>query len=273
MMHLSIQDRLVPGATLAEKATNASRYGFDAIELSAQPIMEHAREAIRDGVRISAICSGHRGWLIDPDPAQVRAARADIAELLELGAHLGAGLILVPIFGRTRFLPNCGTGRSAQEDEALFLEGMFEAAAHAERVGATILLEAINRYQNSVCVTLADALRLQAAIGSPTVRVMGDAFHMNIEEADFAESLAAVGNALGYVHLGDSQRLEPGKGHLDFQSVFKGLASIGYDGYASMECNLSGDPEIVLPPSVAYIRETANAAYGALASAKTATYE
>ena len=46
-----------------------------------------------------------------------------------------------------------------------------------------------------------------------------------------------------------------GRGHLDFENVFAGLRSIGYDGWASMECNLSGDAEEVLPAAVAFVRQ------------------
>jgi sugar phosphate isomerase/epimerase len=83
---------------------------------------------------------------------------------------------------------------------------------------------------------------------------MGDVFHMNIEEAELGASLERAGDALGYVHLADSQRLEPGRGHLDFRPVFAALDRIGYRGYASLECRLSGDPESVLPRSVEFLR-------------------
>ena len=63
-----------------------------------------------------------------------------------------------------------------------------------------------------------------------------------------------------YVHLGDSQRLEPGQGHLDFGAVFTGLRRAGYEGWASMECNLSGDPQTVLPAAVRFIRDAIAAA-------------
>ena len=67
-------------------------------------------------------------------------------------------------------------------------------------------------------------------------------------------ALVEAGEMLAYVHLADSQRLEPGQGHLDFASVFDGLHRLGYDGWASMECNLSGDPDLVLPPAVEFLR-------------------
>ena len=68
-----MQSRLVPGTSLREKHANALSYGFDGIELSRSPMIEAAEEAVRDGVPVSAMCSGHRGWFIDPDPALVRA--------------------------------------------------------------------------------------------------------------------------------------------------------------------------------------------------------
>jgi sugar phosphate isomerase/epimerase len=258
MIRLAVQSRLVAGRDLSERFESALRHGFEGMELSvATPgptMIELAQEALRQRIPITAICSGHRGWLIDPDPDLVRAAREDIATLLELAGKLGAPLIIVPIYGRTRKFSGCGTGRSAAEDEALWLEGLGEATAAAERFGATIVVEPINRYENSVSVTLADASHWSRQMHSASVRMMADVFHMNIEEADLEAAFQPYAAELAYVHLGDSQRLEPGQGHLDFDAVFRGLARIGYAGWASMECNLSGPPEDVLPEAVAFVR-------------------
>ena len=260
MVKLAVQSRLVPGASLREKRKRALEYGFDGIELSHFPMIEAAEEAVRDGIPVSAMCSGHRGWFIDPDLAQVAACIEDCKRLLELGAELDAPLIVVPIYGRTDRLPNCGTGRSPQEDQDLWLSGLREVAAHADRVGGRLVVEGINRYENSVSVTVADAVRWARAAGSPQVRAMADVFHMNIEEADFRASIVDAGDTLAYVHLADSQRLEPGTGHLDFGSLFRGLADIGYDGWASMECHLSGEADDVLPAAVRYVRRELEAA-------------
>jgi sugar phosphate isomerase/epimerase len=266
MIKLAIQSRLVPGSSLLEKHENALRYGFDGIELSHFPMIEAAEEAISDGVPVSAMCSGHRGWFIDPDPGQVRACLEDVKRLLELGARLDAPLIVVPIYGRTNKLPNCGTGRSPEEDERLWLDGLREATDHAERVGGRLVVEGINRYENSVSVTVADAVRWARAMESQNVRAMGDVFHMNIEEPDMGAALVDAGEMLAYVHLADSQRLEPGQGHLDFASVFEGLHRLGYDGWASMECNLSAEPEEVLPRAVEFLRSHIERSRGAIAT-------
>jgi sugar phosphate isomerase/epimerase len=84
---------------------------------------------------------------------------------------------------------------------------------------------------------------------------MCDVFHMNIEEADLGAALESAGEWLAYVHLADSQRHEPGRGHLDLVPVFAALARLKYKGYASFElAALSGDADAVLPPSVSYVR-------------------
>jgi sugar phosphate isomerase/epimerase len=253
---IGVQDRLLPGATLSEKYEAARRFGFDALELAERPAFDEARAAIRERIPVTAIAGGYRGWLIDPDPEGIASARADIAELLDLAGELGTGIVVVPIWGRTRSLPGIATGRAREEDEALFIEGLRPLAERAERAGARIFIEPLNRYQNDVCVTVADALRFRDAIDSPAVFVVGDTFHMNIEEADMAASLAEAGDRLGYVQMADSQRFEPGAGHIDFSSIFDALAGVGYQGDIGLECaSLSGDPEVVLPRAATLLRD------------------
>jgi sugar phosphate isomerase/epimerase len=259
---LGVQSRLLPGSSLRERHATALGYGFDGIELSGPNMLAMADEAIRDHVPVSAICGGHRGWPIDPDPERVRESREDIDRLLAVGAELDAPLILVPIYGRNRKFPGMDTGRSPEADEQLWLEGLRLATDRAEAVGGRILVEPINRYENSVTITVADALRWVAAMSSDRVRPMIDVFHANIEEASLAEAIESVGDSLGYVHLGDSQRLEPGRGHLAWDEVFRALHRIGYRGWATMECNLSGPAERVLPEAATFLRQRIAAAAG-----------
>lgn len=261
MTRLAVQSILVPGATLREKHDNAVAYGFDGLELNHFPMIDAAREALRERVPVTAMCSGHRGWFIDPDPDLIGACIEDVKVLLELGAELDAGLIIVPIYGRSARLPaHCGTGRSREDDEALWLRGLEEVTRHAEKVGGRLIIEAINRYENPLSITAADALRYARAADSPNVRMMGDVFHMNIEESDTAAALRACGEMLAYVHLADNQRLEPGAGDIDFRPIFRALDEIGYDGYASLECQLSGPASEVLPRTARFLRSAMTAA-------------
>jgi sugar phosphate isomerase/epimerase len=83
--------------------------------------------------------------------------------------------------------------------------------------------------------TLADADQLRRMIDSPNVQLMADVFHMNIEEDSIATALREHAEHIVHVHLADSQRREPGSGHLDFDAVFEALADNDYGGTLAME--------------------------------------
>jgi sugar phosphate isomerase/epimerase len=61
-------------------------------------------------------------------------------------------------------------------------------------------------------------------------------------------------------NLGDSNRLQPGKGHLDFRPGFVALKAAGYDGYLGIECRISGPYDEALAESTALLRELWDAA-------------
>jgi D-psicose/D-tagatose/L-ribulose 3-epimerase len=106
-----------------------------------------------------------------------------------------------------------------------------EAASH----GMTLGLEICNRYETNVINTAHDALRLADDIGADNVLIHLDTYHMNIEEDDLVRPVHAVGDRLGYVHIGENHRGYLGSGHLDFGSFFHALHDIGYTGPITFE--------------------------------------
>jgi sugar phosphate isomerase/epimerase len=69
-----------------------------------------------------------------------------------------------------------------------------------------------------------------------------------------ADALKKAGEYTGYIHLADSNRLEPGAGHTDFVSGIDALKSIGYDDWLTIESGASTDPEDALNRANEYIR-------------------
>lgn len=64
-------------------------------------------------------------------------------------------------------------------------------------------------------------------------KILPDTFHMNIEERNIVETLAEFGEYVGALHCADSNRLAPGMGHIDFDSVLgiaKRLPNLRYLG-------------------------------------------
>ena len=252
-MILAVQENLVGGESVSEKLATAHAAGFDALELR-----DAARPGL-DGVRgsVPTACPELPGWLGDFDPARRRRAldalRAQLDGVAALG---GSGVITPAAWGMfTRRLPPFGEPpRTPEQDREVLLEGLAELGAHAVNAGVVLLLEPLNRYEDHMLNTVAQAAVLIAECGSPGVRVLADTYHMNIEEDDPCAALRSVAAVLGAVHLSDSNRHQPGTGHVPFGKVIATLRSIGFDGVLSVECRLRGEPAAALDACGRYLR-------------------
>jgi sugar phosphate isomerase/epimerase len=257
---LSCQEHILPGDDILEKWEFAASVGFDGIELRG---MEDWRERLDDlraardqGVVFSSVCLIYDRFIGDFDAERRRAAVEHMKSLLSGIAELGGvGAITPAAYGlaSTR-LPPFKVPRTEEEDRRVLLDALEELGEHADREGTLVLLEPLNRYEDHMLNRLDQAAELSRAVGRDSIRVMGDLFHMNIEEDDPAESLRRVDGYLAHVHLADSNRLQPGAGHMDLASAFGTLRDMGFQGYLAMECGIRGDAEAVLPRVVRSLR-------------------
>ena len=122
-----------------------------------------------------------------------------------------------------------------EKERSLAIEFLRETGEYAEKLGIKLAVEPWNRYETYFINRLEQALDLINAVGLKNVGVMGDLFHMNIEESSLAGALTKVGSRLVHLHIADSNRAAPGRGHLDFRPIMDALKSIRYENYASME--------------------------------------
>jgi sugar phosphate isomerase/epimerase len=152
--------------------------------------------------------------------------------------------------------------RSPAEDRAVLLEALAELGDHAAQEGVLVLLEPLNRYEDHMINRIEQAVDLCTAVASDAVRVMGDFFHMNVEEANMAASIGAAGSHLKHMHLADSNRRHPGAGHTDFAPAFEALHAIGYDGWLALECHVTVELEVLLAESARVIRPLMSSAAG-----------
>jgi sugar phosphate isomerase/epimerase len=177
--------------------------------------------------------------------------------MLELAAVIGAsGVIALPIRRPVHLLD---LSPIATEEALITQMAVATLRLALNRVGegtVPILLEPLNRYESYYLKTLADAVALCEQVGDPRVQVMADLFHMSIEEVGLAESLIEAGSHVGHVHLADSNRLLPGRGHTNFVTAFNALHAIGFSGWMALECGVPGEASKVLPETVSFLRET-----------------
>ena len=259
-MKLSCQEHLLPGDGILEKWTFARAAGFDGIELRGtgdwNGRMEEFRSARERGAVFSSVCLISDRFIGDFDAEIRREAAEHMKDLLSGIAELGGtGAVTPAAYGlASKRLPPFTVPRTEEEDRRVLLEALEELGEHAEREGTLVLLEPLNRYEDHMLNRVDQAVELCEAVGRPSVKVMGDLFHMNIEEDDLGESIRAADGHLAHVHLADSSRLQPGTAHTDFAGAFGALGEIGFEGFMAMECGIRGNPEGALPESVRHLR-------------------
>ncbi len=262
-MKLAIRESMAQGETLAEKLAWIERAGLQGIELhgaSLEMPVEDVRAAFAASpVRAASIDSGL--GLVDADPKIRAAARERIRARLELAGALGAtGVLVVPQFARQPALPDLSPVATAKDlERRLVVAALKDLLPSAQAAGAVIFLEPLNRYESWMINTLGQGVALGDEVG-PEVGVMADLFHMQIEEADLAASIRDAGKRVVHVHLADSNRLQPGRGHLDFGAAFAALKEVGYDGWFGIECRLDGPAEEAVAESAALVRQVWDAA-------------
>jgi sugar phosphate isomerase/epimerase len=261
-MKLALREEMSRGGTLAEKLSWLEGIGFDGIELAAASLdlpQRELEEIFADSPVRAANVAGSSA-LLDPDPAERSEAKDLMRRRLDLAASLGAvGVLTVPQFGSAPRLPDLSPYKTAVElERELFLEQLRELAPATADAGVPIFLEPLNRYEQHLVNRLEQGVAFAEQVEG--VKIMADFFHMNIEEADIAASIRAAGPHIVHVHVADSQRLQPGKGHLDFRPGFAALKEAGYDGYLGIECGVSGPYEESLRECAGLLRELWDAA-------------
>jgi len=230
----------LPVAEWRTLLAHLAKLGFAGIEpLIANPyalpadtihaLLRESRLAIT-GLRTGAIATIHGVTLNHPDPEVRSEAVARLQEVIHYGAQFGWPHILVGLI----------QGPLAQEQTVTqarkhIVGSLRLCAEEAAQHGMEIDLEPVNRYELGYHNRVEEIIEVIHRIDRPNVRILLDTFHMNIEEPSIGAALISAAPLIGHIHIADSNRLAPGRGHFDFREFFALLKSIGYKGDVTVE--------------------------------------
>jgi sugar phosphate isomerase/epimerase len=265
MFKTACQEQLLPGDTLQEKWEWAQEAGFDAIELRAKgdfhfrDRLPELRRAAADGVVMPTVCVDMLHFIGAFDDALRHDAVAQMKSQLSVIGELGGRGAQTPAsYGMfSRRLPPFEPPRSEEADREVLLEALTVLGEHARAEGVTLFLEPLNRYEDHMVNRLEQAVDLLSEVGLDSVRIGVDSYHMNIEESDPPAALLAAAPWIGHAQVSDSNRFQPGAGHLDWPAWLGALDAAGYEGELAVECRLTGDPAGALRSIPPFLRRAA----------------
>lgn len=173
--------------------------------------------------------------------------------------HIDAAKILGSkvTIGLMRGLGSASTVDEDLKDLKVAMEPLID---YADKKGVVLCLEAINRYETAL-LNSAEAVMdfITNQLGNPAcVGILWDLFHANIEDASFERSIKTMGGKLQHLHLADSNRMFPGYGHMDFETILKCVKESGYSEYCSFECFNLPSLEVVLSETESWVDRMKN---------------
>ncbi len=203
------------------------------------------------GLSVSAFATG-QGCIHDdlcmtsPIPEMQKKAVSRFKKITEYAAEFGAGIIMGGVRGKLT-----GSRDEMKTQREIGIGNIAICAEYAHHLNVPFYLEPINHYETNFINNAQEAMNLIDEIGIPSVQLLLDVYHMNLEEADIEITIRKSGNKIGYFHLVDSNRMAPGQGHLDLKNILACLYRTGFHRVVSGEI-------LPLPDSYSAVRRTSN---------------
>jgi sugar phosphate isomerase/epimerase len=176
----------------------------------------------------------HPSWIEDDD--RLRETRiAHTLACIELGAEFHAKTLSLQPGG-----PMIGRNLTREQAGERFAEGLRRVMPWAQRHALTL---AIEPEPGLFIETAAEYLEFKKQYfpDEPLIRMNCDVGHLFCVGEDPAKIIRAMPEQIAHVHLEDigknrvHQHLTPGKGAIDFRSIFQALESIAYGGWVTVE--------------------------------------
>jgi hydroxypyruvate isomerase len=224
---------------LAERFERAARAGFTAVELW-WPGEDDARRlpdlVAKWGVQLALLnfdagdmAAGDRGLASDPD--QEQRLRANVPVALRIASDCGCRRLNLLLGLRQERYPLA---------EQLGFAGLSVgwAADQAATIGATVLIEAVNTFENGpyLLATTPAVADFIGQVGRPNVRLQYDAYHMQRMEGNLTATMDTYWPLIGHIQIADSPgRNEPGTGEINYGFVLDQIERHGYQGYIGLE--------------------------------------
>lgn len=105
--------------------------------------------------------------------------------------------------------------------------------------GIVMVMESMNHkvdHPGMFLHTIPQAYALAKAVGSPSVKVLFDFYHVQIQEGNVLPTLDYAWDEIAYIQMGDTPgRNEPTSGEINFPNVLQHVYDKGYRGFVGME--------------------------------------
>lgn len=229
-------------ADFARYVRKVKQLGFDVLELAAGALPEMSADQRRalaalareEGVRLTYCIGLPPQYDVSNEDETVRARGvAYVQTLLSCIEQMGGDLLGGILYACWPAVQMSAERKPRMLEQSL--RSVRQLAGTAQDCGVTMCMEVVNRYEQCLLNTAAEGRAFVDAVGSDRVKLLLDAYHMNIEEDHIGDAIRQSAGYLGHFHIGECNRKVPGRGHMPWDEIMRALADIRYDGAVVME--------------------------------------
>ncbi|MET7714586.1 TIM barrel protein [Streptomyces sp. NPDC005407] len=243
---------------LLERPAAAAAADFTAVELwwpwietptPPQAELDALRKALDDAGTQLVGLNFYAGQLPGPDRGALSVPgkesdrfRANIDVAADFAASVGCKA-LNALYG------NRVEGIDPQIQDAFALENLVLAARAADRVGAILLVETLNKPESplyplvSAPAAIAIVDKVNVATGLGNAKFLLDIYHLSMNGEDVSQVITAYADKTGHVQIADNPgRGAPGTGSLPLEQLLDELTKAGYDGWIGLEYKAGDRP-------------------------------
>ena len=240
MAALSMNELTTFRWSFEEDVTRYREAGLEAIGVWRQKLSDYGEEKGIELLAESGLAVSNLLWaggFTGSDGRSYDDSVTDGKEAIQLAAAMKADCLIVYSGGRA--------GHTANHARRLLIGALGEITPLAEQLGVTLALEPMHpgcAAEFTFITTLDDALAVIKEVGSPSIKLAFDTYHL-CQDGETLERLAEAAAQIAIVHIGDSHaapvteqnRCLPGDGAIPLADVIAALARGGYDGYYDVE--------------------------------------
>lgn len=231
------------------------KLGYDILEFQAQPLLDMTNEECRAikkyaderGIKLSYSFGLNPKYDVANPDKEVRAGGVEYLSNIVRKIAVMEGELFSGVTYAGWGIPDYFVDEA--EKEALFcrsVESMKQVMKVAEKEGVTVCCEAVNRFESPLVNTAAEAIKYADMVDSKNIGIHLDTYHMNIEENNIGDAIRLVGKRLRHFHTGENNRNVPGRGHLNWDEIFKALKDIDYKN------DIVSEPFLMMGDEVGY---------------------
>ncbi len=211
--------------------------GYDQLEVHAAKLLERGSqyqerlkaEALDKGIILSyGIGMPHDRDLSSPDENIRLKGVAYMTDILKCIGRMGGGMIGGSTYcAWPKQLPKGEDKRTYVDQSRRSLEELVKVAEDNDVI---LNIEVLNRFEQFIFNTCAEALPVVKEIDSPNLGLLLDTFHMNIEEDSLPGAIRLAGPYMKALHAGETNRKPVGMGRQPWKEIRKALDDIHFDG-------------------------------------------